>query len=95
MGYGLRYGTIKNPTYVGIAQGHEKISSMFSYDFSHRNNYHGYLQNHPDFKGKEQSGRFKGINHQVLLFDISLSEDDMDLIEEDNLNKKYDDDIKF
>ncbi len=77
MGYGLRYGTVKNPDYVGIAQGHEKVRSMFPYGFSHKINYHGYLQNHPDYKGKEKSGRFKGTVHQVLLFDIDLDEDEI------------------
>ena len=77
MGYGLRYGTFKNPTYIGIAQGHEAIRKMFPYGFSHKVNYHGYLQNHPDFKGKENSGRFKGTVHQVLLFDIDLDEEEI------------------
>lgn len=74
MGYGIRYGTFKNPTYIGIAQGHEAVRKMFPYGFSHKVNYHGYLQNHPDYKGKENSGRFKGTVHQVLLFDIDLEE---------------------
>jgi hypothetical protein len=77
MAYGIRYGTFKNPTLIGIAQGHEEIRKMFPYGFSHKVNYHGYLQNHPDYKGKENSGRFKGTVHQVLLFDIDLDEEEI------------------
>ena len=97
MAYGIRYGTVKNPEYMGIAQGHEKIRLMFPYNFPHKENYHGYLANHPDYRGKEKSGKFKGSNHMVLLFEVDFSdEENVKDIEDRALNNgNYSDSIPF
>lgn len=76
MAYGLRYGTKKNPEYLAIAQGHEKIRNMLPHDFSYRSNYHGYLIHHESFIEKERVVKFLGTNHQALLFNIDLDEEE-------------------
>ena len=76
MNYGLRFGTKNYPGKLIIAQSHEKIRDMLPRDFSYRGNYHGYLQNHPDFVGKEKSVKFSGTVHQALVFTIDLEDYD-------------------
>lgn len=80
MGYGLRYGTKKNPNMLAVAQGHDAVKKMFPQDFSYRNNFADYLKNHTDFVEKEKSVKFLGTVHMALLFDVDLNDDETEEI---------------
>lgn len=75
MGYGLRYGTRKNPQTLVIALNHGRVEKMFPDNFPYKHNYGDFIKNYENFICKEQSVKFLGSNHQAVVLKIDLSDD--------------------